>query len=177
MCSPSAACDVIEMYKEVGVARPIAEYLGARPVLMSERIRLTRQRAGPGLAWHQDASFYGGAFYAVNVWLAVSPCGAGAPGLNVIPRRFDSVCGMEEGESFPLPVEYGERFTPERIRELAGEVPICDPDFAPGDALLFDEMTMHRTAPKEWKHTYRDSAVTWFLAPSRIPDGVTPLVF
>ena len=130
-----------------------------------------------GLPWHQDAAFYGGVFHAVNVWLAISPCGADAPGLNVIPRRFDSVVGMNADDSYPLPLSYGERFTPDVIREIAHGAPVCDPDFRPGDAMLFDEMTMHRTSPGSWKLPYRDTAVTWFLAPSRLPAGVTPLAF
>jgi Phytanoyl-CoA dioxygenase (PhyH) len=177
MCSPTAVYDIIEMYKEVGLGQTISEYLGERPVLHTERIRLTRHRGAAGLPWHQDAAFYCGVFYAVNVWLAISPCGADAPGLNVIPRRFDDVCGIKRGESLPLPLTYGERFTPELIREIADGHPVSDPDFRPGDALLFDELTMHRTSPGGWKVPYKDSAVTWFLAPSRVPAAATPLAF
>jgi hypothetical protein len=177
MCSPSAVYDLIEIYKDVGLGETIAEYLGARPLLVGERIRVTRQRGGFGLPWHQDAAFYGGVFGAVNVWLAISPSGRESPGLNVVPRRFDDVCGLREGESLPLPLEYGQRFTPQLIEELVGEHSVGDPEFRPGDALLFDEMTLHRTSQRAWKFPYRDSAVMWFLAPSRVPDGVTPLVF
>ena len=177
MCSPAAVYDIIEMYKEVGLGETISEYLGERPVLLTERIRLTRQRGGAGLPWHQDAAFYGGVFHAVNVWLAISTCGADAPGLNVIPRRFDDVCGIEAGECFPLPLTYGERFTAELVREIADGHPVSNPDFRPGDALLFDELTMHRTSQCDWKLPYRDSAVTWFLSPSRVPAAVTPLAF
>jgi ectoine hydroxylase-related dioxygenase (phytanoyl-CoA dioxygenase family) len=177
MCTPSALFEIIEMYKDVGLGRIIEEYLGERPVLLADRIRLTRQRGGVGLPWHQDAAFYGGVFRAVNVWLAISPCGTDAPGLSIVPRRMSGVCAVGPGETLPLALSYGERFTPELVEQFAAGREVANPEFRPGDVLLFDELTLHRTSPRTWKFPYRDSAVTWFLAPSRLPASVTPLIF
>ncbi len=44
-----------------------------------------------------------------------------------------------------------------------------------GDALLFDEMTLHRTGVTGWKVPLRDVAITWFFAPSRFPRDGTPI--
>jgi Phytanoyl-CoA dioxygenase (PhyH) len=177
MCSPATLHDVIEMYKDIGLGETISEYLGERPVLLANRVAVFRNRAGSGLPWHQDAAFFGGVFRAVNVWLAISPCGVDTPGLSVIPRRLDHVCGVEAGESLPLPLKYGRRFTREIIREIAGDHQVLHLNFQRGDALLFDELTMHRTSPRDWKFPYRDGAASWFFAPSRFPSHRTPLVF
>ena len=175
-CTPDACHDIIEMYKDVGVGETISEYLGERPLLVAERLRLGRQRQGAGIAWHQDGAFYG-AFGAVGVWLAITPSGDDAPALTLIPRRFNDLFEVGPEESYPLPLAYIDRLTPDLIREFRGDYPISSPTFGAGDALFLDEMTLHRTSECEWKRPHKDVALTWFFAPSRFPVGFTPLIF
>ena len=51
------------------------------------------------------------------------------------------------------------------------------PEFAPGDALLFDHLFLHRTAVDPEMTKERHAIETWFFAPSAYPDGQIPLVF
>jgi ectoine hydroxylase-related dioxygenase (phytanoyl-CoA dioxygenase family) len=179
MCTPTMLFDLIELYTNLGVCATITEYIGERPVLMAERVRVGRARGGPdsALPWHQDAAFFGGTVRGVNVWLAISPCGVESPALDFIPRRFDDICGSRPDDAFPFPLAYGDRFGPDDVRALAGEYTIASPTFDAGDALLFDEYTFHRTSRQEWRAPYKDAAVTWFFAPSRLPINATPLLF
>ncbi|HXH26060.1 MAG TPA: phytanoyl-CoA dioxygenase family protein, partial [Vicinamibacterales bacterium] len=154
----------------------VEEYLGEPPVLLAERVWVRRHRAGRGLPWHQDAAFFGGEFRALNIWLAVTACGDDAPGLSVVARRFSRVQGLGDDE-IPAPLHYGLAFSAEDIRRFAGNYEVANPRFEPGDALLFDEMTLHRTSPVAWRVPYKDAAVTWFFAPSRFPPHRTPLAF
>ena len=41
--------------------------------------------------WHQDGAFLGEHIRAFNCWLALTPCGTDAPGLDIVPKRFDHI--------------------------------------------------------------------------------------
>jgi len=47
--------------------------------------------------------------------------------------------------------------------------------FAPGDALLFDELLLHRTAALA-RAQDRYAIESWFFAPSSYPDNHVPVV-
>ena len=51
------------------------------------------------------------------------------------------------------------------------------PVFEPGDALLFDNMLLHRTAADATMTQARYAIESWFFAPSRYPNDQLPLVF
>jgi ectoine hydroxylase-related dioxygenase (phytanoyl-CoA dioxygenase family) len=54
---------------------------------------------------------------------------------------------------------------------------VLRPEFAPGDALLFDHLLLHRTAAGEEMTRERYAIETWFFAPSLYPGGQIPLVY
>lgn len=177
-CTPGGCARLFEMYDDLGVGAVVAEYLQERPVAIAERMRLGRQVRGEGLGWHQDAAFHGGLSASVGIWLAITSAGKDAPAVNVLTRRVDEIFGIEPGERLPMPLEYTERLTPQLISEIAGDHAIASPIFRSGDALFLDEMTLHRTSRAPWRQPYKDTALTWFLAPSRFPSiGLTPLLF
>jgi hypothetical protein len=92
-------------------------------------------------AWHQDGAFLGKPIRTLNVWLALSPAGRDSPGLDVLPRRLDSIVEPgTQGAIFPWAV------TPDMVERAAEGTPVCRPIFEPGDVLLFDELFLHRTA-------------------------------
>jgi ectoine hydroxylase-related dioxygenase (phytanoyl-CoA dioxygenase family) len=145
----------------------VREYFGTRPVVVAERVRLRRDRLG--LPWHQDAAFFGGTFDAVNAWIALTPAGVDRDGLAVVPRRIDQIVG--QSDEYPT-LNYGtDVFTPAVVDALCAGLPPAAPAFEPGDALLFDEMTVHRTHTiQDTGSPPRDVAVAWFFSPDRIPD-------
>ncbi len=170
--------DLLAMCTANGLHQVLERHLGARPVLLAERTRLHRDRAG--LPWHQDAAFFRGILGPVNAWVSLTPAGVDRPGLEVIPRTFGQVFGTEDG-TYPG-LDYGAKLDRAFIDGIAGDHHPVTPVFAPGDALLFDDMTMHRTHVTAEMTRLRDVLVCWFFAPDRLPEIShptywTPLVF
>jgi len=174
-CSAASLQGLVEAYQNAGIAAVMAEYLGEDPVLLSERVLIDRQVLKSGLPWHQDGAFFGANVGAVNSFLALDPCGVDATGLTVATRRFDEVVGVAPGERAQL--AYGNAFKHEDILELAGPERVITPILGPGDAILLDEMTMHRTAAPPANTQARAWAITWFFAASRFPEQRHPLWF
>jgi hypothetical protein len=159
--------DLVAAYQEHGFAKVVQEYLGGRAVM--DRVKLKRREKPGRLPWHQDAAFFGGRRSALNVWCALSPLSAG---LELVPTPLDEVVGVsaEELDAGDISYNYLMQKPRHHITDLLARVPSVAPALEAGDALLFDEMTMHRTAIVE-KDTFREVVVTWFFAPSRL----TPL--
>jgi len=175
-CSAAALQGLVEAYQNAGMAALMRDYLGEPPVLLSERLQVDRQTFGKGLTWHQDGAFFGGNVGAVNSFLALAPCGVNAAGLTVAAHRFNEVVGVETGERANL--NYGSSLTDQQVREMAGPDSVVTPALEAGDAILIDEMTMHRTGrPPKTDPQPRSWAITWFFAPSRFPAQRHPLWF
>jgi hypothetical protein len=175
-CSAASLQGLVEAYQHAGMGAVMREYLGEPPVLLSERLQLDRQTMGTGLPWHQDGAFFGGHVGGLNSFLALDHCGVDATGLSVVAHRFDEVVGVEPGQRANL--DYGVSLKDEDILAMAGPDSIVTPVLGPGDAIFFDEMTMHRTArPPKGKPRPRCWAVSWFFAPSRFPELRHPLWF
>ena len=172
-CSAASLQGLVEAYQNSGVVAVLADYLGEDPVLMSERLLIDRQVLKTGLPWHQDGAFFGGNIGAVNSFLALDTCGVDATGLMVVTRRFDEVVGVAPGERARL--DYGNAFKHEEILEMVGPERVVTPALEPGDAILIDEMTMHRTGAPPRNPQARAWAITWFFAPSRFPEQRHPL--
>ena len=60
-------------------------------MLSANKCTLRRVPIDANTDWHQDGAFLGAGIRALNVWLALSDCGVDAPGLDLVPRRFDDV--------------------------------------------------------------------------------------
>jgi hypothetical protein len=171
--SPRVLADLVDTLHAVGLAPMITAYLGERPVLSVNKCTLRRVGTEPGNAnWHQDGAFLGDGIRSLNVWLSLSDCGVDAPGLDVVPRRFDRVLETgTEGAIFPWTVGPGV------IERVSEDAPVCRPVFEPGDVLLFDDLFLHRTAADPTMTRLRHAIETWFFAPSAYPEGQIPLVF
>lgn len=120
------------------------------------------------MPWHQDAAFFGREVVALNAWTAFTPVGADAPGLDIVPSRLDAVVSFEDREDElrydPAPITYTVNGLPPAMEAVLERFPPVAPALGPGDSLLFDEMTMHRT---QLGTGLREYLVAWAFAPSQ----------
>jgi hypothetical protein len=110
----------------------------------------------------------------LNVWLALSPCGGDrpCPGLDVVPKRFDGLVPTgTDGAYFDWAVGH------DCVLRESADAPIIRPEFQAGDALLFDELFLHRTALEPTMTEERYAIESWFFAPSMYPGDIQPIVF
>jgi hypothetical protein len=172
--SPRAAFEVLDTYDRVGLREVIETYLGERPALSVQKSTLRRVPLDlNGADWHQDGAFLGSGIRTINVWLALTDCGTVAPGLDIVPRRIDTILETgTRGAWFEWSV--GQELV-DQVSSGAG-APVVRPEFSAGDVLLFDEMNLHRTALEPTMTVERYAIETWFFAPSCYPDGQTPIV-
>jgi hypothetical protein len=170
--SPRMMFEFLEILERAGLRPLIRDYLGERPALTLKKSTLRRTHPLPFADWHQDGAFLGEGIRTVNLWLSLSHCGDDAPGLDLLPRRLGHIVETGSGGAiFPWSVGPG------TVEEAAEGVEVIRPIFEPGDALLFDELFLHRTATDETMTRNRYAIETWFFAPSVYPDDQIPFVW
>ncbi|MFK7977336.1 MAG: phytanoyl-CoA dioxygenase family protein [Halioglobus sp.] len=170
--SPLGMQHVLEHLQSVGVVDAIAEHLGEEPAISLQKSTLrsvapSKDNAG----WHQDGSFLGDDVRTMNIWVSLSDCGGSTPasGLEIIPHRFESTLEIdsENGRaSLPTPL----------VDELLQKYSSVVPQFAPGDAVMFDEKLVHRTAIGEHLSQERYALESWFFAPSHTAPTYVPFM-
>lgn len=109
-----------------------------------------------------------------NIWVTLTSCGADfkAPGLEFLPRQFDSLVETgTHGALFDWSVGDG------LADELAKDTGVVRPVFSPGDALMFDDLLLHRTALSPGMDTSRYALEHWFFSPSHYPAEQMPILF
>jgi hypothetical protein len=169
MDSPRAMFEVIDAFEAVGVGAMARRYLGARPAMSASKWALRRMPKRKIAGWHQEANVFPKVpLRTMNVWLALTPCGDDSPSLDVVPRR--EVAVHETGNE-------GFMFTNQRFAEVAGDAPQVSPRYDAGDAMLFDEMLIHRTNTKQEMDAVRYSIESWFFAPAGHPVELGPIVY
>lgn len=169
--SPRMLYELAELLESRGIARVVADYFG-EPGMMS--VGKSTLRCVPSTIrasdWHQDGAFMGAEIRSLNVWMALSPCGVEASGLEVLPRRVDRILPTgTHGASFDWSVG------PDMVREVAGPGGTLTPLFEPGDALLFDHHFVHRTGIPAAISKDRYAIESWFFAPTAYPANQVPL--
>ena len=170
--SPRMLATLVELFEHSGIIDVIAGHLGERPALSIGKSTLRRVPIDTGTDWHQDGSFLGPDVRTINVWLALSPCGVDAAGLDIVARRLPYVLQTgSHGATFNWSVGPG---LVETLVE--GGVEIASPVFEPGDALLFDHLMLHRTGARPNLTRPRWAIETWFFAPSCHPIDQGPLM-
>jgi hypothetical protein len=170
--SPRLLFHMLETYEEVGLRRVITDYLGERPVLSANKCTMRKAPLTASTAWHQDGAFLGTGIRALNVWVALSDCGVDAPGLDLLPRRLDHV--VEAGTEDAV---FDWAVGPAVVERLADAAPVVCPEFHAGDAMLFDDLCLHRTAIHSTMTRPRYAIESWFFAPTSYPAGQVPLVW
>jgi hypothetical protein len=173
--APEAAQAMFDAFERAGILELAEGYLGERPAVSINKSLLRRvDPPAPGeehgaSTWHQDGAFLG-PVRALNVWLALSRCGDVAPGMDLVPRRLESMAPAgTEGAVFEWSVSQAV------AEEAAGDDGIVRPVFEPGDVLLFDELFLHATAATSDMTQPRYAVECWFFGPSAFPDGYAPL--
>jgi hypothetical protein len=170
--SPRMLFELLELYDTIGIRALIEEFLGERAALSARKCTLRRLPVDTNGAWHQDGAFLGIDSRTINVWLSLSHCGRDAPGLDLYPRRLDSLAETgTDGAIFKWAV------APDVVDRLPGGVDVVRPEFEPGDALLFDHMFLHRTAVGPEMTRERYAIESWFFAPSTYPPGQLLLLY
>ena len=150
--SPRLSYEMGEMYRAAGLPELVGGYLGEAPMVTGHKTTLRKADPSVGGAWHQDGKFMG-PVKALNLWLSLSRCGDDAPGLDLVPRRLNDHVTTETDETM-LPNQVSQRIA----EEAAGDRGILRPIFEPGDALLFDELFLHKTGvrPRDAQPALRD---------------------
>ena len=168
--SPRMLAAILAAFEAAGIIRVIEAYMGERPALSIGKSTLRRVPVDSGTDWHQDGAFLGDV-RAINVWVALSPCGRDAPGLEIVSRRLPYVIQSgSHGSWFDWSVGPG------MVSLLAeGGAPLESPLFEAGDALLFDHLMLHRTGVRPGMTQPRWAIESWFFAPSAFPIDQVPL--
>ena len=170
--SPRLLFRLFEAYEKVGLRQVVGDYLGERPVLSANKCTLRRVPLTASTDWHQDGAFLGRAIRVLNIWIALTDCGVDAPGLDLLPRRLDHI--VETGTGGAI---FDWAVGPVVVERLAVDAPVVRPEFRAGDAVLFDEMYLHRTAIEPPMTRPRYAIESWFFAPTSYPAGQVPLVW
>lgn len=170
--SPRVLFDLVETFEASGVGAAIGGYMGERPAISVKKSTLRRVPLDTGTDWHQDGEFIGPDVRSVNVWVSLTDCGVDAPGLDLVPRRVDHLLdagteGAQFGWSIGQPV----------VDRAAGDTPVVRPEFHAGDALLFDDVFVHRTAIGPEMTKIRYAIESWFFAPSHYPVSQVPILY
>ncbi len=170
--SPRLQFTLLEAYRSAGLLDLVTGYLGERPSLSANKSTLRRVSLDKEAGWHQDGAFLGTGIHALNIWLALTHCGDVAPGMDILPRRFEEIVETGTGGSY---FDWG--VGPAVVERLAADTPIVRPVFDEGDLCLFDEMLLHSTAIDEAMTEVRYAVEAWCFGPSAYPDGQVPVVW
>ncbi len=175
--SPRTLYRLLQIYGDSGLLEILESHLGERPALSAHKCALRRMTPEPGeLAsdYHQDGSFMGSHIRTVNVWLPLMACGGDAApraGLDVVPRRIDHILETGvEGATFDWTISEAV------VARAAAGTPVVRPEFGVGDAMLFDELMVHRTGLSDGMDQERMAVEAWFFAPSEYPHDHVPLM-
>jgi hypothetical protein len=167
--SPRISFEMGEALGEAGLPELVEAYLGGPPLLSGDKTTLRKAEPSVSGAWHQDGKFMG-QVRALNLWLSLSECGQDAPGLDVVPRRLGEHVPTNTDDAMML-----NQVSQRAAEAAAGELPIMRPIFQPGDALLFDELFLHKTASDTSMRRPRYALESWFFAPGGFPADYVPL--
>jgi hypothetical protein len=167
--SPLLSFEMGELFREAGLAELVEGYLREAPLLAGDKMTLRRAEPSISGAWHQDGKFMG-EVKALNVWVALSRCGDDAPGLDLVPRRLEQHVATETDDAV-MTNQVSQRMA----EEAAEELPILRPVFEPGDALLFDELFLHKTASDPRMRRPRYAVESWFFGATGFPENYVPL--
>ena len=170
--SPRGLFNLINCLQDAGITDMVTEYLGERPALS---VRKTSLRQVPHnqtvTGWHQDGAFLGQGIRTVNVWIALTDCGVDAPSMDMVPRRLTDIVPIgTEGALMSWTVSQI------LVEDAAGDTPPVRLQFREGDAIIFDEMNLHRTSSSADFLRDRFAIEAWFFAPSCYPIEQLPIM-
>ena len=171
--SPQAMFHLIDTLKETAIIELVSEFLEERPALSVKKTTL--RCVDPSLearnGWHQDGAFLGEGIRTLNVWIALSDCGVRSPSMDMIPRRLNEIVPTgTEGAWFDWSI------SPKVIDQVLEQGNLQHLIFRAGDAIIFDEMNLHRTSTSSEMSEKRYAVECWFFAPSCYPMDQLPIL-
>ena len=169
--APRALFHIIEALRATGIGEVVAEYLGEHPALSAKKTSLRRARPDSPTEWHQDGSFLGEGIRTVNVWTALTPCGANAPSVDVFAGR--SATSWTPAPTTPSSAGRSARSRP------SGWTPStscarCSRPVTPSCSTS-SRCTAPASRPSMSEERY--AIESWFFAPSTYPHEQVPLAF
>ena len=168
--SPRIFFELIDALQSTCVPELLTTHFGERPAFSVKKTTLREVPPDTHTSWHQDGAFLGEGIRTVNVWVALSACGVDAASLDLVPRRLDHIVPTGvDGAIFDWSV------SDQSAEQAAAGRQIVRPIFEPGDAILFDEMNLHRTGAGPGLTKPRYAIEMWFFAPSTYPMAQIPL--
>lgn len=168
--SPPALFDLLEVFQACGLSKVIHDFFGEQPMLITRKGTLRRVPHDVFTGgWHQDGAFMGEDIRALNIWIALTDCGVEAPGMDIVAKRLPGI--VQTGSNFAKWAT-----NPEAAKAVADG---CTerPEFAAGDAIIFDHLCLHRTAATRKMTKTRYAIETWLVAPSTYDDKGVPILF
>lgn len=173
--APTALAQALDDLERSGVLGAMRHHFGGRPLISLQKSTLRRnQPAYRHTGWHQDGSFLGATTRAMNVWVALTPCGGDrpAPGLELVAGRIPNLLPAEGGTGRASIDGFAVHY-----QAQATGLDVLQPRFEPGDALLFDQLMAHRTYLTREMTQERLALECWFFAASHpAPEYVSLLV-
>ena len=155
--SPMLAFQMFELFESAQLPDLVGGYLGEPPLVSLNKTTLRKATPAVAGAWHQDGKFMG-QVRALNLWLSLSRCGDESPGLDIVPRRLDELVAAQTDEAL---LDY--QVSQKMAEDAAGDKPIVRPIFEPGDALLFDDLFLHKTGSDPSMPKPRYAIENWFF--------------
>lgn len=168
--SPRNFRRMLDVFEAMGLLDLLTSYFGVRPVVTHSKTSLRRVAPGTPGGWHQDVYAYGVESRALNMWVALSPCGRDAPGLALVPTNTGGPL-----EDLP-PAPPVQQLSDATIKRLEAErAPVLEPALEKGDVLFFDTLLPHQTQQGEAFTRDRYSLDCWFFAPTTVKGHLLPL--
>ncbi|HEY0708367.1 MAG TPA: tetratricopeptide repeat protein, partial [Polyangia bacterium] len=141
----SAQAELVhEGLRRAGVLAAITEALGGDVRFIADGSFNRHRRGVParGLCvYHQDGRIGNRLTREVTCWVPLLACGRHAPGVELIARRFRGFFPLGDGHPS------AKRVTDLLPNDLVVPGTTITPAFEPGDVLVFDKFTPHRTQP------------------------------
>lgn len=166
--SPRALFRHLDALQFVGFDKMLNDYFGERTALSVKKSTLRRTEPTALAGWHQDGAFLGVDTRSLNIWTAFTPCGVDAPSLDVFPWPFKELVKLGGKDIFDWSISNDTAAT-------YGVENIVRPVFETGDALLFDQLTLHKTGVDKYMTDTRYAIEMWFFAASTYPRDQIPL--
>jgi hypothetical protein len=164
--APRLLADLIDTYRRVGLLPLVQQYLGEPPVFTANKsvLRYVRTPRMLPTDYHQDGRFMGDDVRAINIWVTLDDCGRHAPSLDVVPRREAVIHPTGNGAN-----GFDWTLSADEVTGLAADTPVTRLELQAGDAVIFDQFLVHRSAHSRHFEGLRRAVEWWFYAPSRFP--------
>jgi hypothetical protein len=160
---------LVHYLKASGIVSIAEQIFGERPVAAIQKSAMRRMPLGHPAGWHQDLGAVGAGTKAIALWIPFSPCGRDAAGFEFVRRRFNGPVPQMNDSLMPWVIAN------DMVTSVQDGADVVTPEFNPGDAMMFDQYSLHRGASYPHMTKWRWSIDTWLFAPSSVPSHITPM--